>query len=158
MAVLESKLNVNQKSINELLSEIEELRAQVTSLQESSSRLDKVKKSLKASEKKYLSLFESEGDAVFLAEASTGTLIDCNKKAEELIGRTRSEIIGMNQAQLHPPDKAEQYKNIFKTIMQNLNLKFQISIASANPSPIKLNIVTVINMAKPGNTDNHHAE
>jgi PAS domain S-box-containing protein len=66
------------------------------------------------SEKKYRSLFESAGDAIFLADAVTGNLVDCNRKAEELVGRSKNEIIGMHQSQLHPPDKAEEYKRLFK--------------------------------------------
>jgi PAS domain S-box-containing protein len=69
---------------------------------------------LRDSERKYRSLVESAGDAIFLADAVTGNLVDCNRKAEELVGRPKNEIIGMHQSQLHPPDKAEEYRDIFR--------------------------------------------
>lgn len=71
-------------------------------------------KALEESERKYRSLIESAGDAIFLADAATGNIVDCNRKAEALLGRSKSEITGMHQSQLHPSDKAEEYKRIFR--------------------------------------------
>ncbi len=56
---------------------------------------------LKESEEKYRNLFESANDAIFIADYGSGILTDCNVKACELLGRERSEIIGMHQSQLH---------------------------------------------------------
>lgn len=69
---------------------------------------------LRDSERKYRSLVESAGDAMFLADAATGNLVDCNRRAEELVGWSKNEIAGMHQSQLHPPDKAGEYRNIFR--------------------------------------------
>ncbi|MDH5638596.1 MAG: response regulator [Nitrospinota bacterium] len=59
-------------------------------------------------------LLESAGDAIFIADIESGKIIDCNARAVELIGRTKDEIVGMRQAQLHPADKAEEYVRLFK--------------------------------------------
>ena len=40
-------------------------------------------------------VFEQLGDAVFVADADTGTLVDCNRRAEALLGRSRDEIVGI---------------------------------------------------------------
>lgn len=69
---------------------------------------------LRANEKKYRLLMETANDAIFLAEADTGILIDVNKRGEELIGRSKEEIIGMSQTELHPPEEARRYAEIFK--------------------------------------------
>ncbi len=69
---------------------------------------------LKASEERYRSLMESAYDAIFLADAETGILINANKRAEELIGKPLKKIIGMHQMDLHPPELAEEYRKIFK--------------------------------------------
>ncbi len=74
----------------------------------------KSEKSLIASEEKYRKLMETANDAIFLADADTGELIDANIKAELLIGRSRDEIIGMHQSELHPLDEVENYIQIFK--------------------------------------------
>lgn len=43
---------------------------------------------------KYKTLFEGAADAIFVSEAKTGKIIDCNKKAQQLVNRPRQEIIG----------------------------------------------------------------
>lgn len=53
--------------------------------------------------RRYRSLFEGAPDAVFLADAETGQLLDANPAAAQLIGRSREEIITLHQSQLHPP-------------------------------------------------------
>jgi PAS domain S-box-containing protein len=54
------------------------------------------------SEHKYRNLFESLGDAAFLIDRKTGRIIDTNHEAESLLGRSRGEILGMNESQLYP--------------------------------------------------------
>ncbi|MBI2411957.1 MAG: PAS domain S-box protein [Deltaproteobacteria bacterium] len=68
---------------------------------------------LRQSEEKYRHLFEHLNDAALLADASTGVLLETNKKGEELLGRPREEIIGMHQSALHPSGKAEEYRGKF---------------------------------------------
>ncbi|MBN2043106.1 MAG: PAS domain-containing protein [Candidatus Aenigmarchaeota archaeon] len=62
-------------------------------------------KRLKESEEKYRKQFEEALDAIFVADADTGIITDCNKAAEKLTGRKKSEIIGKHQRILHPPSK-----------------------------------------------------
>ncbi len=61
--------------------------------------------SMKESEEKYRKQFEASLDAIFIADAETGILIDCNRAAEELVGRERTELIGKHQKILHPPEE-----------------------------------------------------
>jgi PAS domain S-box-containing protein len=68
---------------------------------------------LRESEHKYRHLFENLNDAAFVADAETGIILDTNKRAEELLGRSRGEIVGMHQAELHPPGEAEKYRRLF---------------------------------------------
>lgn len=68
---------------------------------------------LRVSEEKYRHLFENLNDAAFLADMETGFIVDANKQAEVLTGRTREELIGMHQSKLHPPGKAEEYRGKF---------------------------------------------
>jgi PAS domain S-box-containing protein len=57
---------------------------------------------LKESEEKYRTLFEAAMDAIFVADAQTGVVVDCNRAATELVGRTKTELIGKHQRILHP--------------------------------------------------------
>ncbi len=58
---------------------------------------------MRASEHKYRHLFESMHDAALLVSEDNGRVVDANPQAERLLGRTRGEIIGMNQRELYPP-------------------------------------------------------
>jgi CheY-like chemotaxis protein len=51
------------------------------------------------SEHKYRELFECLGDAAFLADEQSGKIIDTNRRAVELLGCAREEIIGCVQSQ-----------------------------------------------------------
>lgn len=65
----------------------------------------RAEESMRESEHKYRELFECLNDAAFLANAKTGRIIDSNRAAENLLGRTRTEILGRNQSEFLALDK-----------------------------------------------------
>ncbi len=69
---------------------------------------------LNESENRFRTLFENSPDAIFLADPETGIIIGANSKASELTARSHEEIIGMHQAQLHPPRNDEYSRGGFK--------------------------------------------
>jgi len=69
---------------------------------------------LEQEEQRYRSLFENLNDAAFLADSETGIIIDANNRAEELLGRTRDEIIGRHQSELHPTGTSLEYTRRFQ--------------------------------------------
>jgi len=75
---------------------------------------DRLERSVSESEKKYRTLFELADDAIFVADAETGAIVDCNRKAEALIGRPREEILALHQPDLHPPGLGERYADYFR--------------------------------------------
>jgi len=62
---------------------------------------------VRVSEEKYRTQFEESMDAIFVADADTGMIIDCNAAAARLVGREKNEIIGQHQRILHPPEQIE---------------------------------------------------
>jgi PAS domain S-box-containing protein len=76
----------------------------------------------RVSEKRFRTLFEEAMDAIFVADAETGMLIDCNRAATKLVGRSKSELIGKHQRILHPPQEIIE-KGISKTFKQHLEEK-----------------------------------
>ncbi|MGA1870866.1 MAG: PAS domain S-box protein [bacterium] len=58
-----------------------------------SSEKKKAEESLRASEKKYRSLFEAEMDAVILVDTETQEILDANKVALKIYGYTKNEIL-----------------------------------------------------------------
>ena len=77
----------------------------------------KMEQTLRDSEEKYRRLFNEAIDAIFVADAETGILIDCNQAASKLIGKTKSELIGMHQRFLHP--EAEREEKFSKTFAEH---------------------------------------
>ncbi len=75
----------------------------LTLLQES-----RAETALRDSEAKYRGLFDGALDAILVAEADTGFIVDCNKAAADLVGRRREELIGMHQRELHPLASGEE--------------------------------------------------
>jgi PAS domain S-box-containing protein len=70
---------------------------------------------LKQSEEKYRKQFEDALDAIFLADAETGILLDCNRAATKLVGRKKSELVGKHQRILHLPEEIEgKFSRTFK--------------------------------------------
>lgn len=73
----------------------------------------RAEEALRESEEKYRDLFEGLADAAFLADPETGLIIEANAAAEELLGRSRGEIVGMHQSALHRAAEADKYRQMF---------------------------------------------
>ncbi|NHN61492.1 PAS domain S-box protein [Halorussus rarus] len=69
---------------------------------------------LEASREQYRKLVDTAPDAVFIVDGDTGVIVDTNEAAEELLGKSREEIVGMHQTDLHPADEADRYRRLFE--------------------------------------------
>ena len=76
---------------------------------------------LRKSEERYKKQFEEAMDAIFIADAETGIIVDCNRVASELVGREKSELVGKHQRILHPPEEIEG--ELSRTFRQHLKEK-----------------------------------
>lgn len=74
----------------------------------------RAEEALKESEQSFKSLFEGSADAIFLADPETKKLVDCNKKAEELTGFSKKDILQMSADQLHPTEKIKKTMEDFE--------------------------------------------
>lgn len=74
----------------------------------------RVEQALRESEEKYRLLVETANDAIFVADTETGRIIEANKRAEHMLGLPAEEIVGLPQMELHPPEEAERYAEIFR--------------------------------------------
>ena len=82
-------------------------------------------------EKEFRLVFEHNKDAIFWADVETGVIINCNRQAEILSGRSRTELIGMHQTKLHSPDKADLYARLFKqSVKQPPDASIEIELCS----------------------------
>jgi two-component system, cell cycle sensor histidine kinase and response regulator CckA len=74
----------------------------------------RAEQALQESEEKYRKLIESANDAIFVADASTGLILDANRKASELLGLPLDRIVGSHQGTLHPPEEADRARRRFE--------------------------------------------
>ncbi len=112
--VQEKLKNLNGTLENHIESRTNELLITNRELENKIQKENKLMKELRESEEKFRKLIETANDAIFIADTETGIIIDANKKAEELIGYSKDEIIGMHQTQLHPVEESEKYGKLFK--------------------------------------------
>jgi PAS domain S-box-containing protein len=59
-------------------------------------------------------LFTGAPDAILIADASTGHILDANPPAERLFGRTHAELVGILQSDLHPSGESVRYRRLFE--------------------------------------------
>ena len=80
----------------------------------------RAEEALRESEEKYRTQFEEALDAIFVSEAETGILVDCNHAASVLVGRAKSEIVGQHQRMLHPPEGVEgEFSRTYKQHLED---------------------------------------
>ncbi len=100
-------------------------------------------------EARFRMLFDGAADAIFWADAESGILINCNRAAEMLLGRERSEIIGQHQSFLHPPEDAARNRERFEAHASvQSKSQFEVQVIRKDGTRVEVSIspsVTVIN-------------
>ena len=93
--------------------------------------LERAEESMVQSESKYRQLFECLADAAVLTDAGTGRVLDANKQAEILLGRTRGELIGLNQDHFLSPATLDEFRRRFADIAPGSErVTFDVEITS----------------------------
>jgi len=66
------------------------------------------------SEAQFKSLYHNSADAIIIADADTGLILEVNKSAERLMQMESAELVGMHQTQLHPLNDEAYSKETFE--------------------------------------------
>jgi PAS domain S-box-containing protein len=80
--------------------------------------LESVNAELRASEEKYRTIFESQRDAIFIADLETIRLIGANRQASDLLGWSHDELIGMPVTSVHPPEMEAETMKLFNEFVE----------------------------------------
>ncbi len=103
-------------------------------------------KALIESEERYRQLFESSPDAIILADAETGMLIDANTAACAMLARPLEELKQFHQTMLHPPQKKEIASEMFhnhvaSSKIKELKLPIESSVLRSDGSEIPVEVL-----------------
>ncbi|MBF0426705.1 MAG: PAS domain S-box protein, partial [Magnetococcales bacterium] len=103
---------------------------------------------LQRSERRYRLLMESANDAILVADAKTGMIVEANAVAELLLQRPQAEIIGLHQTKLHPFEEREHYATLFREHVQGTRDSVDdVEILRPDGSRVPVEIrATVINL------------
>lgn len=71
-------------------------------------------KALRESERRYRALIEDANDAILIADAATRQIVDANKKAQEMVGRSLSELCQLQQSDLFPTAQQAAFEDKFR--------------------------------------------
>jgi len=107
---------------------------------------------LEQTKERYRTLLDAAPDAVFVADADSGEIRETNQAAMQLLDRSREEIVGMHQTELHPPEKVEEYADLFaehvasgagrdETLGQQVDI--YVTDADGEQIPVEINARTI---------------
>ena len=71
---------------------------------------------LRQAKEKYRKLVESAGDAIVAVNAETGKILEANHMAEKILGRSRQDIVGLQQTAIFPPERLTQYAEMVQKL------------------------------------------
>lgn len=85
----------------------------------SAKELEESRTRLQRKAEEYVSLFEGANDAIFITDPADGRFVDVNRKAEELTGYSRDELLHMCMRDIHlPRDAARVDKRIAQIVAE----------------------------------------
>ncbi len=95
---------------------------------------------LQKSEQRYYAVMDGASDAILLADAH-GNLIEVNRKAEELLGYTRDELVNLNINQIHPTEALQAvHQHFSRIILHNQGDSFETLVLCKDGTTIPVEI------------------
>ncbi|MBX0298132.1 PAS domain-containing sensor histidine kinase [Haloarcula nitratireducens] len=73
---------------------------------------------------KYSTLIDAAPDAIFLVDMEQGRILEANSRAADLLERPVEDLVGSPVTDVHPPEKADQYRARFEQTVEEESLKF----------------------------------
>lgn len=98
---------------------------------------------LRNSEKRYRTLFDNAGDAIFVHD-SRGQLLDTNRLACERLGYSQDELLSMNLTNIDSPEYAELFPERMKQLLERGHHIFETAHVAKDGSIIPIELSTSI--------------
>ncbi len=86
-------------------------------------------RALAESEQRYRALMEHASDAI-LVVSSEGRFIDANRRAVELLGYTRDELLQIGPPHIHPPEEQGRLEAAFLEMRENRTSLYEIEVCT----------------------------
>ncbi len=118
------------KSKEQLLKELTELRRQIVA-DNIEHRLREEFKKTKENAEKYRGIFQHANDAIFLHELN-GSFIDYNQKFIDLLGYERAELSSTRLTDYLDPEDQEKYRSALQKIMSSGSAVFEVDFRKKN--------------------------
>src|SRR4030042_2741870 len=123
----------------------------LSALKQRKIKIEKIntEEALKESEEKYKTLFTIAHEAIFIADAESDIILDCNESACTLIERPKEELIGKHLSFLYPPDElADGFTESFRRHLTSehghgLNARIVTKSGTIKNVEIKANILNI---------------
>jgi len=106
----------------------------------------KAEKALQESEKKFRLAFANAQDGILWTDIETGTIVNCNRAAEELFGKTRGEIIRQHYRTLGFEGKSEHFHNLIKELCadEKNSIEATIPTKSGEIKTVTISVSTMV--------------
>ncbi|MCX6559609.1 MAG: PAS domain S-box protein, partial [Candidatus Aminicenantes bacterium] len=118
----------------------------LATLQAQIDRTREAEAGVRASEAKYLGLFEASPDAICLWDFD-GRILDCNEAAVHLLGFAREEFIGMNVGGLLPPEQLQNFSEFRKKILADgratVKVRFLTKSGARIPTEVSIRVARI---------------
>lgn len=115
----------NEKTKDQLMEEIQELRTLVAQLQASNTALQKAKKVLDAHRKNIQKLFDQAADFLFLVDFQ-GNMLKINTLALKKLGYTEKELVGHAMLNIFPSERHGDVQAMFERWMRGDKTAYSI--------------------------------
>lgn len=79
---------------------------------------------LREAEEKYRKIFENAQHAILLTDMETGITLEANNQAEDLIGKSIEEIVGLHFSEFYPEEEKEYFRKFIQKRFEE-NMFFQ---------------------------------
>jgi PAS domain S-box-containing protein len=119
-----------EKSKEQLLNELAELRRQVTADVSGHQPIEE-HGNIKDSEEKFRNLFENSNDAIFIHDLN-GKILDVNQRLLALFGYEKTEIMSLSMNNIFDAGEEEKYRNALKVLMDEGATIFEIDFKKKN--------------------------